>query len=87
MVADAEQVHGPEHADTFGAQDELAAAYLAAGRYPDAIDLYRRTLADRERSQGSRHPETMTTRQCLADSYLASGRREGGGRRIQAGGR
>ena len=44
-AAQFEQICGPGHADTLGAQDELAAAYLAAGQYSDAITLYRRTLA------------------------------------------
>ena len=72
-MAQFDQVCGPGHADTLGARDELAAAYLAAGQYSDAITLYRRTLADRERAQGARDPQTMTTRHGLADAYLASG--------------
>ena len=68
-----EHICGAGHVDTLGAQDELAAAYLAAGQHSDAIALYRRTLADRERAQGDRHPQTMTTRHGLADAYLASG--------------
>ena len=66
------QVNGRGHA-SLGVQDGLGAAYRAAGRYSDAIALYRRTLAERERVQGPRHPQTMTTRHSLADSYLAGG--------------
>jgi tetratricopeptide (TPR) repeat protein len=71
--ADAERAGGAEDTGTLGARDELAAAYAAAGRYSDAVTLYRHTLAERERIQGARHPQTMTTRQALADCYLAGG--------------
>ena len=87
VLSDAERVRGPEHADTLGARDELAAAYLSAGRPSDAVPLYRRTLADRERTQGSRHPQTMTTRQGLADAYLASGLAKEAVAALQTGGR
>ncbi len=60
-------------ADPSGLRDELAAAYLAAGRYADAANAYRQVLADRERAQGPRHPQAMTTRLGLADALLSAG--------------
>ena len=74
-------------ADTFGLRDELAAAYLAAGRYADAANAYRQALADRERAQGPRHPQTMTTRLGLADALLGEGQAKeavGGYKRVVA---
>jgi tetratricopeptide (TPR) repeat protein len=64
----------PDDLDPLLIQDALASAYAEAGRYPDAIQLARRTLADRERRQGSDHPDTMATRANLAGACLAAGR-------------
>jgi tetratricopeptide (TPR) repeat protein len=68
---EAEGVAGPE---TLGLRDELAVAYMAAGRADGAIRLLRGVLAERERSQGPAHQETIATRQKLADAYAAGGR-------------
>lgn len=74
LVADAERVLGPEHRDTLGAWNNLAAAYQAAGRIGDAIPLFQRTLTARERLLGPDHPETLTSRNNLATSYSETGR-------------
>ena len=74
VTGDDERLYGPDHIDTLGARDELAAAYLAVGRPAEAAGLYRRTLAGRERVQGPRHPQALTTRQGLGDASQADGR-------------
>ena len=64
----------PDDRSVLDIQDTLAAAYMAAGRNPDAIRLAARTLAEREKQQGADHPDTMSTRGSLARACLAVGR-------------
>lgn len=66
--------HGVLDRSVLDIQDTLTAAYMAAGRNPDAIRLAARTLAEREKQQGSDHPDTMSTRGSLARACLAVGR-------------
>jgi tetratricopeptide (TPR) repeat protein len=73
LVADRERILGEDHPDTLRAQNELAAAYQAAGQLDRAITLNERTLAARERALGEDHPDTLTTRSNLAFAYLAAG--------------
>ena len=65
---------GPTHADTLVSGNNLAAAYVAAGRVSEAIPLLEATLRDRERVQGGTHPGTLTTRNNLAGAYRDAGR-------------
>jgi tetratricopeptide (TPR) repeat protein len=74
LLADRERVLGPDHSDTLTARNDLAAAYLAAGRAAEAIPLFERTLADRERVLGPDHQDTLTARSNLGESYRAAGR-------------
>ena len=74
LTADFERVLGPDHPRTLASRNDLANAYLAAGRAAEATPLFERTLADSERVLGSDHPDTLISRNNLAGSYLAAGR-------------
>ena len=74
LLADLERVLGPDHPDTLQSRNNLAAAYVAAGRAAEAIPLHERTLAGRERVLGPDHPSTLGSRNNLADTYRAAGR-------------
>ncbi len=45
LAADCERVLGPDHPDTLNSRNNLAAAYVAAGRAAEAIELHQQTLA------------------------------------------
>ncbi|MFB7338024.1 tetratricopeptide repeat protein [Streptomyces adustus] len=66
--------HGPDHADTVVARNNLAVSYSDAGRVQDALDLREQVLADLERIKGPDHPDTLTARNNLANSYRNVGR-------------
>jgi tetratricopeptide (TPR) repeat protein len=58
---------------TLAATDELADAYLSAGKVPEAIGTLQRVLAARERQSGPRDPATLATREQLAMALLTAG--------------
>jgi tetratricopeptide (TPR) repeat protein len=74
LVADYEQVLGPDHPDTVTARNSLAAAYQAAGRAAEAIPLYQQTMAACERLVGADHPRSLNARSNLAVAYAGAGR-------------
>ena len=74
LVADFERVLGPDHPNTMGSRNNLAAAYRAAGRAAEAIPLHEQTLAAYERVLGPDHPDTLSSRNNLAGAYWAAGR-------------
>jgi tetratricopeptide (TPR) repeat protein len=74
LLADQEQILGPDHPDTLASRNNLALAYRDAGRAAEAIPLHERTLADRERILGPDHPETLASRNNLARAYRAADR-------------
>ena len=74
LTADLERTMGPDHPDTLKAQNNLAIAYHASGRTPDAVSLVEQTLAARERLLGADHPSTLASRNNLARFYRAAGR-------------
>ena len=57
-----------------GRPQDLAAAYRAAGRTEDAINVFRRTLTDQELVLGEDHPTTVATRGSLASALHSAGR-------------
>ena len=69
-----ERVLGADHPDTLTARNNLADAYVSAGRLDEAIPLFERTLADHERVLGADHPDTLTSRHNLAGAYVSAGR-------------
>ena len=74
LAADFERILGPDHPDTLGSRNNLAAAYQAAGRVGAAIPLFEQVLAARERLLGPDHPDTLGSRNNLAAAYQAAGR-------------
>ncbi len=76
MITTSSRLLGPAHASTRTARDNLAAAYVAAGRPADAIGIQEQVLAERERALGRDHPETLTALSGLARACLAGGRQE-----------
>ena len=65
---------GPDHPDTLTSRNNLAEAYLAAGRTAEAIALHEATLKLTESKLGPDHPDTLTSRNNLAAAYHAAGR-------------
>ena len=74
VLADAEQLLGPDHPNTLTSRNNLARAYGSAGRLREAITLFERTLADAERVLGPDHPNTQLSRGNLAWAYGSAGR-------------
>jgi len=74
LTAECERVLGPDHPDTLTSRNNLAYAYVSAGRAAEAIPLHEQTLADRERVLGPDHPDTLGSRNNLADTYVSAGR-------------
>jgi tetratricopeptide (TPR) repeat protein len=74
LTADLEQALGPDHPGTLNSRNSLAAAYRAAGRADDAIQLFRQTLVSRVRLLGPEHPDTQISQNNLATAYHDAGR-------------
>jgi RNA polymerase sigma factor (sigma-70 family) len=74
LTADLERLLGPDHPETLNSRNSLAAAYLAAGRPADAIQLFGQILTVRQRVLGANHPDTLTSRNNLAAAYQDAGR-------------
>jgi len=74
MAATATILLGSAHADAVATRDRLAAAYEAAGRFAEAIEVFRTALTERERNQGPDHPETIAARAHLAHAFASAGR-------------
>jgi serine/threonine protein kinase len=65
---------GRDHPDTLSSMDNLAAAYLAAGRLTEALPLFEETLKLRQAQLGPDHPDTLISMNNLARAYFAAGR-------------
>jgi O-antigen/teichoic acid export membrane protein/tetratricopeptide (TPR) repeat protein len=74
LTADLERALGPDHPGTLNSRNSLAAAYRAAGRADDAIQLFRQTLVSRVRLLGPEHPDTQISQNNLATAYHGAGR-------------
>ena len=74
LAADLERLLGPDHPDTLSSRNSLAAAYLAAGRVAEAIELFEQTLSVQQRLLGPDDPETLTSQNNLASAYQDAGR-------------
>ena len=59
---------------TLAATDELAAAYLGAGKLTEAIGTLQRVFTARERQSGPRDPGALATREQLATALLTAGK-------------
>jgi serine/threonine protein kinase len=65
---------GPDHPDTLSVRNNLAGAYLDAGRTAEAVPLLEASLKLREAKLGPDHPDTLSSRNNLAEAYRAAGR-------------
>jgi tetratricopeptide (TPR) repeat protein len=74
LVADQVRLLGPDHPDTLGTMNVLAAAYGAAVRTDEAIAVLERIVPARERLLGPDDPDTLESRNNLAVAYRAAGR-------------
>jgi tetratricopeptide (TPR) repeat protein len=74
LTADLERALGPDHPGTLNSRNSLAAAYRAAGRADDAIQLFQQTLVSRVRLLGPEHPDTQMSQNNLAAAYHDAGR-------------
>jgi tetratricopeptide (TPR) repeat protein/tRNA A-37 threonylcarbamoyl transferase component Bud32 len=68
------RILGPDHPDTLTSRNNLALAYLDAGRTAEAITLLEANLKQQESKLGPDHPLTLTSRDNLANAYLDAGR-------------
>jgi serine/threonine protein kinase/tetratricopeptide (TPR) repeat protein len=68
------RILGPDHPDTLNSRNNLAMAYLDAGRTAEAIALLEPTLARKESKFGPDHPDTLTCRNDLGLAYQDAGR-------------
>jgi serine/threonine protein kinase len=62
------------HPDTLNTLNNLAGAYRAAGRLPEAIKLFEQVKDACVAKLGADHPHTLTTLNNLAGAYRATGR-------------
>ena len=69
-----ERTLGPDHPDTLATLNNLAAAYQAVGKLPEAIALLERVRDARIAKLGPDHPDTLTTLNNLAAAYQAAGK-------------
>jgi serine/threonine protein kinase len=68
------RVLGPDHPDALTSRDNLAIAYLSAGRIAEAIKLHEGTLALQKTKRGPDHRDTLASRNNLALAYWSAGR-------------
>ena len=69
VIADREQLFGPDDLDTLDAMNELACVYRFRGRYVDAETLFGRVLGTRTTRLGPEHRDTLHTMYNLASVY------------------
>ncbi len=74
IAAAAEQFLGIGHPDALMATDQLAAAFLGAGRAADALPWFQRVLADRNTQLGPERPATIAAAVRLGSALLEAGR-------------
>ncbi len=72
LAAVSDRLLGPGHPDTLMAGQQLADAYLAAGRGAEAVSWFQWVLADRARTLGPDHPGTIAARQNLGHAAMAA---------------
>jgi tetratricopeptide (TPR) repeat protein len=65
---------GSENTNVLNLSKNLAGGYRALGRYQEAVELDKETLAIMERVLGPEHPDTLRSRNNLAGGYRALGR-------------
>jgi tetratricopeptide (TPR) repeat protein len=69
-----EQLSGPDHPDTLATLNNLALAYLADGKLPEATRLFEQVRDKNVAKLGPDHPLTLNAMNNLAGAYQESGR-------------
>ncbi len=72
LAAAGDRVLGRAHPDTLVAIQQLADAYLTAGRAAESVPWFRWVLADRASTLGPDHPSTITARRNLGRASAAA---------------
>jgi tetratricopeptide (TPR) repeat protein len=72
LAAVSDRLLGPGHPDTLAAGQQLADAYLTAGRAAEAVSWFQWVLADRVRALGPDHPGTIAARHDLGHAAMAA---------------
>jgi tetratricopeptide (TPR) repeat protein len=73
IIADREQLFGPDDLDALAVMDDLAWVYRRRGRYGDA-EMFERVLEGRKTQLGPEHGNTLNTMSNLADVYICQER-------------
>jgi tetratricopeptide (TPR) repeat protein len=73
LAAVTERILGGGHPDTLAVNEQLAGAYLAAGRAAEAVSCFRSVLAERVRVLGPDHPSALAARRDLGHALVAAG--------------
>ena len=73
LMAIADQVIGPGHPDALVLVEQLAGAYVAAGRATEAVSWHQRMMADWARAFGPDHPRTLAARVSLGRVLVVAG--------------
>ena len=72
LAATSDRLVGPGHPDTLTAGQQLADAYLTAGRAAEAVSWFQWVLADRARALGPDHPGTIAARRNLGHAAMTA---------------
>ena len=72
LVAASGRLLAPGHPDTLMAGQQLAGAYLKAGRTAEAVSWFQRVLADQTRVYWPDHPGTLAARRDLGRALVAA---------------
>ncbi|MPZ86126.1 MAG: tetratricopeptide repeat protein [Actinophytocola sp.] len=73
-LGDIRRDQGDDHPDTLTSVDNLARAYLEAGRVSESVVLFERNLGDRRRVLGEGHPHTLVSANNLGLAYWTADR-------------
>ena len=65
---------GSDHPETLATLNNLAKAYRADGKLPQAIELFERVRDARVKQLRPDHPDTLTTLNNLAKAYMSAGK-------------
>lgn len=74
VIADRQQLLGPEHPETLRGRNSLAGVFFSQHKYVEAEQEQQAVLSLRERVLGPEHPDTLTTRNNLALTLNDQGR-------------
>jgi tetratricopeptide (TPR) repeat protein len=72
LAAASDRLLAPGHPDTLMAGQQLADAYLAAGRAAEAVSWFQRVLADQTRELWPDHPGVLAARRDLGRALVAA---------------